>query len=91
MCYSPLNKGVNMLNEDEVKGKWKEIRGEIKTKWGKLTDDELEQSKGNLTAISGIIQQRYGAKKEEVHDLLENIKKKFVETTEDLKNKLKAD
>jgi uncharacterized protein YjbJ (UPF0337 family) len=80
-----------MLNEDVITGKWKEIRGEIKTKWGKLTDDELEQSKGNLTAISGIIQQRYGAKKEEVHDMLENIKKKFAETTEDIKNKLKAD
>ncbi|MBI2521998.1 MAG: CsbD family protein [Bdellovibrio sp.] len=48
------------LNENTVKGKWREIKGEIQKAWGKLTDDELDKTKGDLKAISGLLQQRYG-------------------------------
>jgi uncharacterized protein YjbJ (UPF0337 family) len=52
------------INEDTIKGKWKEIKGDIQKTWGRLTDDELEQTKGDLKAVGGLIQQRYG----EVHN-----------------------
>lgn len=55
-----------VLNEDTLKGKWKEAKGEIQKMWGKLTDDDLDQAKGDLTALAGIIQQRYGESKESV-------------------------
>lgn len=55
-----------VLNEDTLKGKWKETKGEIQKMWGKLTDDDLEQAKGDLTALTGIIQKRYGESKESV-------------------------
>ncbi len=48
------------LNETVIKGKWLEIKGDLQKTWGKLTDDELEQTKGDLTAISGLLVQRYG-------------------------------
>lgn len=57
-------------NEDTLKGKWKEIKGEVQKAWGKLTDDELTQTKGDVKAISGLVQQRYGESKE-------NFEKKF--------------
>ncbi len=78
-----------MYNEEILKGKWAEIKGEIKTQWGKMTDDELETSSGNLTSISGLIQQRYGAKKEEVQEKLNNILSKFSQKTEEVKTQLK--
>jgi uncharacterized protein YjbJ (UPF0337 family) len=55
-----------IVNEDTLKGKWKEMKGGVQKMWGKLTDDDLEKAKGDLTSLSGIIQQRYGRTKEEV-------------------------
>jgi uncharacterized protein YjbJ (UPF0337 family) len=79
------------MNEETIKGKWNEIKGEIKTQWGKMTDDELDKTLGNIGSIAGIVQQRYGAKKEEVQTKLENIMAKFSEKTEEIKNKMKDD
>jgi len=80
-----------MINEEILKGKWNEIKGEIRTQWGKMTDDELEKSKGNLTSITGIIQQRYGSKKEEVEKNLEKIVSRFSQKSEQIKNDLRND
>jgi uncharacterized protein YjbJ (UPF0337 family) len=52
---------------DKIAGKWKEIRGEVRTHWGKLTDDDLEQIKGNRDILAGRLQQRYGLAKEEAN------------------------
>jgi uncharacterized protein YjbJ (UPF0337 family) len=54
---------VNM-NEDVLKGKWKEIKGGVKEKWGKLTDDDLTQVEGNKDKLLGILQQKYGYAKD---------------------------
>ena len=78
-----------MINEQMIKGKWKEIKGEIKTQWGKMTDDELEKNSGNLTTIAGLIQQRYGSKKEEVQEKLHKIAAKFSKKNEDVKKSMK--
>jgi uncharacterized protein YjbJ (UPF0337 family) len=52
------------INEDTIKGKWLEIRGEFQKIWGKLTDDELDKTQGDIKAISGLIQQKYGEAQE---------------------------
>jgi uncharacterized protein YjbJ (UPF0337 family) len=78
-----------MLNEEMIKGKWKEIKGEIKTLWGKLTDDELDKTSGNLESIAGIIQQRYGNKKEDIQNKLHGIVSKFSEKSEEVKKSVK--
>jgi uncharacterized protein YjbJ (UPF0337 family) len=61
------------MNEDIFKGKWKDIKGEIQNVWGKLTNDELESVKGNLSSITGLIQQRYGEAKDVVSEKLNRI------------------
>jgi uncharacterized protein YjbJ (UPF0337 family) len=48
------------VNKDIFEGKWKEVRGQIKEWWGKLTDDDLEQTGGNAEQIIGLLQQKYG-------------------------------
>lgn len=65
------------MNENTIKGKWTEIKGEIQKAWGKLTDDELETAKGDMKAISGIIQQRYGEAEEKSSTRLHEIVQKF--------------
>jgi uncharacterized protein YjbJ (UPF0337 family) len=80
-------------NENVIKGKWMEIKGELLKSWGKLTDDELEQTKGDSKAIAGLIVQRYGKKQEEAHDLLSQIFRKYEDkkdhAVESIKNSLK--
>ncbi|MDO8739214.1 CsbD family protein [Candidatus Deferrimicrobium sp.] len=52
------------MNEDVLKGKWKEIKGGIKEKWGKLTDDDLTAGEGNQEKLLGLLQQKYGYAKD---------------------------
>ncbi len=71
------------INKDTFMGKWNEIKGEIRKKWGQLTDDDFEKAKGDLTAIGGIIQQRYGVAKEEVRSKLDEITSRFKDKIQD--------
>jgi uncharacterized protein YjbJ (UPF0337 family) len=49
-----------MNTGDILKGTWKQIRGEAKARWGKLTDDELDQVAGERDKLLGLLQERYG-------------------------------
>ena len=53
------------MNWDQVEGKWKQLRGGIKEKWGKLTDDDLDRIAGKRDIFVGKLQERYGIAKEE--------------------------
>jgi uncharacterized protein YjbJ (UPF0337 family) len=48
------------MNKDIFEGKWKQIRGEAKAWWGKLTDDDLDRAAGKLDVFAGILQEKYG-------------------------------
>lgn len=52
------------MNKDQFMGKWKELKGKIKEKWGKLTDDDISQINGRWDQLSGKLQQKYGWNKE---------------------------
>jgi len=52
------------MNEDVLKGKWNEIKGGVKEKWGKLTDDDLTVVEGKKEKLVGILQQKYGYAKD---------------------------
>ena len=51
---------------DEVQGHWREYKGRVKERWGKLTDDDLEVIQGRRDRLVGVIQQKYGQAKEMV-------------------------
>jgi len=51
---------------DYIEGKWKEMRGKVRERWGKLTDDDLDVIAGKRDQLIGIIQQRYGLQKDEI-------------------------
>lgn len=53
-----------VINWNEIAGKWKQLGGEVKKQWGKLTDDELTEINGNREILSGKIQEKYGIAKE---------------------------
>lgn len=56
------------MNWDQLEGKWKELSGNVKAKWGELTDDEVDEINGDREALEGKIQAKYGKTKEEAKE-----------------------
>ncbi|MEK6553935.1 MAG: CsbD family protein [Bdellovibrionota bacterium] len=73
------------MNESTVKGKWKEFKGEIQSQWGKLTADDIEQTKGNVTSIVGLIEQKYGKAKDDVSAKINDLATRFEMNVEEKK------
>jgi uncharacterized protein YjbJ (UPF0337 family) len=48
------------MNQDILEGKWRQLSGDIKRRWGKLTDDDVDIAKGDLDVLAGRLQERYG-------------------------------
>ena len=55
------------MNWEQIRGQWRQLKGAIKAKWGKLTDDDLDVIAGQQEQLIGKIQERYGIAKEEAH------------------------
>ncbi|MNG15911.1 hypothetical protein D3C84_997710 [compost metagenome] len=52
------------MNTDIIQGKWKQLNGRIKEKWGDLTDDDLDVAEGHSQYLVGKLQERYGWSRE---------------------------
>ena len=65
------------MNKNILEGKWMQLRGAVREKWGQLTDDELDQIAGKRDKLSGVLQERYGYAEDEaerhIDDFLENL------------------
>ena len=59
------------MNWDRVEGNWKQVKGAVKEKWGKLTDDDLDVAAGKREQLAGKIQNRYGIAKDEAEKQLD--------------------
>jgi uncharacterized protein YjbJ (UPF0337 family) len=53
------------MNDDKIKGQWKQLSGKLKAKWGKLTDDDLKVAEGNSEYLTGKLLERYGIARDE--------------------------
>jgi uncharacterized protein YjbJ (UPF0337 family) len=51
------------MNDDVFEGRWKQVKGDVKRAWGKLTDDDLDRAEGNREKLVGALQERYGWEK----------------------------
>jgi uncharacterized protein YjbJ (UPF0337 family) len=61
-----------MMNNDRIKGKWHQLKGEIKRKWGQVTDDDLTEAEGNMEKLIGKIQERSGERREAIEKWLDS-------------------
>ncbi|RPI56556.1 MAG: CsbD family protein [Chloroflexi bacterium] len=68
------------MNEDMLKGRWKQVRGQIQEKWGELTDDDLDQIQGRRDQLIGKLQARYGYARAEAESRVDE----FFEDWEDV-------
>lgn len=72
------------MNKDVLEGRWKQIRGEAKAWWGKLTDDDLGRAAGKVDVLAGVLQEKYGYTRERA---VEEIDKRVTEYEAGLKKK----
>ncbi|MBF0106404.1 MAG: CsbD family protein [Deltaproteobacteria bacterium] len=63
------------MNWDTVGGHWKQLKGNVKEKWGRLTDDELDVIEGKKCRLARKLRERYGMEKDEVEKQSANFKK----------------
>ena len=62
-----------MVNQQVLEGKWNEIRGQLQSRWGQLTDDELQTAQGDADQLVGLIQRKTGESRKEVEQYLDQI------------------
>ena len=74
------------MNKDIVEGKWKQMRGEAKAWWGKLTDDDLDRAAGKFDVLAGLLQEKYGYSRQRATDEIDT---RVTEYEADLKKKTK--
>ncbi|QLE02291.1 CsbD family protein [Galbibacter sp. BG1] len=58
------------MNTKELEGKWNQIKGKVKQKYGNVTDDDLTYSEGKFDEMLGRVQEKTGKTKEELRDEL---------------------
>ena len=73
------------MNKDVFEVKWKQMRGEAKVWWGKLTDDDLDKVAGKFDVFAGLLQEKYGYSREQA---AEEIEKRVNEYEAKLKNSM---
>ena len=56
------------MNKDVFEGKWKQMRGQVREWWGKLTDDDLDKVAGKYDKFVGVLQEKYGYTRERAEE-----------------------
>jgi uncharacterized protein YjbJ (UPF0337 family) len=76
------NVETNPINQDILSGKWKQMRGELKTWWGKLTDDDVDRIGGQKDKLIGLIQEKYGYAREQAEQEVERRLQEYDDKTD---------
>jgi uncharacterized protein YjbJ (UPF0337 family) len=71
--FGGAGEGERPMNWDQVEGKWDAFKGQLRTKWAKLTDDDIEAGRGRRETLVGKIQQRYGDAKDSIERQLDDL------------------
>jgi uncharacterized protein YjbJ (UPF0337 family) len=61
------------INAQELQGQWNRLKGQVKEKWGQLTEDDLQISGGNVDQLVGRIQQKTGVAREQIEKFLNDL------------------
>ena len=71
------------MNADRLQGNWKQVKGSVKERWGKLTDDDIDVTDGQRDQLIGRIQERYGIAKDEAQTQVDRWMKSDLDTAEE--------
>ena len=69
------------MNWDQIEGNWKIVRGNVRERWGKLTDDDLDVIAGKRDQLVGRLQKAYGFAREEAERQVNDFENSFSNKT----------
>ena len=61
---APAKETLRSATWNKVSGNWKRMKGSVKQRWGKLTNNEIREAQGRRESLNGFIQARYGIDRE---------------------------
>lgn len=70
------------MNWDQIEGKWKQTKGKVRERWGRLTDDDITRIDGKREQLVGRLQERYGLMKEGAEEQVNDFLKSYREEPE---------
>jgi uncharacterized protein YjbJ (UPF0337 family) len=70
------------MNWDRIEGNWKQFKGQLKEKWGRFTDDELDVVAGKRDQFLGKLQEKYGITKDEAQRQLLEFEKSYKDASQ---------
>ena len=65
------------MDSEQIKGKWEQLKGKVREKWGKLTDDDLDVINGRKEQLVGKLRERYGYAKEQAERELKSFMRDY--------------
>lgn len=65
------------MNRARIEGHWKQLKGRLRERWGRWTDDELAMIEGRREQLSGRIQERYGIAREKADEQIRAFAQRF--------------
>jgi uncharacterized protein YjbJ (UPF0337 family) len=72
------------MNKNILEGNWKQLKGEVRKQWGKLTDDDVDKVQGSAEKLIGTVQERYGKARseaaDEVSDFLDHMENRVTQS-----------
>lgn len=71
------------MNWDTVEGKWKQMGGKVKEKWGDLTDDQIAKTEGKRDQFAGLLQEQYGMTREKAENAMNSWANRVHEENDD--------
>jgi uncharacterized protein YjbJ (UPF0337 family) len=78
------------MNTDVLQAKWDQLRGDVKTNWGKLTDNDLDVIAGRRDKLEGMLREKYGYTKEKVQEEVDTYLEDLDDTTNRLTGRVKS-
>ncbi len=77
------------MNENVLKGSWKQVKGEMQRLWGNITDNEWDSAQGSATSLAGLVQKKYGLTQAEVETKFNDIFSRYADKATDRKDEFK--
>jgi uncharacterized protein YjbJ (UPF0337 family) len=71
-----------MLNQEQIKTLWPEIKGGLRNLWGRLSEEELDHTEGDLSAVASLVEEKYTEEKNEIRAKLDHLMKSFDNETD---------